>query len=46
MRLDYVYTHQELEEVDEDITYALNKIRKKIEGQKRSISYSNKNAIM
>ena len=36
-RLDYAYTHQELEEVDEDITYILNKIRKKIERQKRSI---------
>ena len=42
MRLDYAYTHEELEEVDEDITYILNKIRKKIEGQKRSIPYFNK----
>ena len=33
-RLDYAHTHQELEEVDKDITYILNKIRKKINRQK------------
>jgi len=32
VRLDHTYTNQELEQVNEDITYVLNKIRKKIEG--------------
>jgi len=40
VKLDHTYTYQDLEKVDKNITYLLNKIRKKIEGPSRRIPYS------
>jgi len=42
-RLDNAYTYQDLEQVDEEIIYLLNKIRRKIEGSNRRIPFSQEN---
>ena len=39
-----IATKQELQKIDQDITFVLHKVRKKMEGQRRGIPHSNEKA--